>query len=223
MISLIWVFRGWRADLCAFADWNRIIVGTLQDKNDADEEDPLSSRRDSDDMVQEWRWRRPWWQSDFLSQFLHAADCDSRWLWDVCFSTLQAVVLLPYYLNYSVFYGFKKNPQSIVQTEQFGRCLQQWWLLWYRLNVLLICYGLLPLILGVLISHPRNMNIAYAPFSSWCSTSTFLLSQLPSEHTCTSFSYLRLSFVSIFIVFPLYCRQLCSWCLRYFFPLLLKN
>jgi len=41
--------------LCAFADWNRIIVGTLQDKNGADEEDPLSSRRDSDDMVQEWQ------------------------------------------------------------------------------------------------------------------------------------------------------------------------
>ena len=55
MISSVWVFRGCRADLCAFADWKQIIVGTLQDKNDADEEDPLSSRRDSDDMVQEWR------------------------------------------------------------------------------------------------------------------------------------------------------------------------
>ena len=49
------LFSGFRGDLCAFADWNRIIVGTLQDKNDVDEEDSLSSRRDSDDMVQEWR------------------------------------------------------------------------------------------------------------------------------------------------------------------------
>ena len=72
------------------------------------------------------------------------------------FSTRQEVVLLPYYSNYSVFYGFNKNPQSIVHTEQFGRCLQQWWLLWYRLNVLLICYGLLPLILGVLIFTPKK-------------------------------------------------------------------
>ena len=145
--------------------------------------------------------------------FVAISSCCRLWLALVVgcvLSTRQEVVLLPYYLNYSVFYGFKKNPQSIVHTEQFGRCLQQWWLLWYRLNVLLICYGLLPLILGVLIFTPKKYEYSLCSLLFLVATSTFLLSQLPSEHTCTSFSYLRLSFVSIFIVFP--------WCLRCFFP-----